>query len=133
MATQCSGSGVLIVDDHADLRETLAEILADAGYAVATAANGVEALDYLRTHDPPGAILLDLMMPVMGGGELRQRLKQEPGLAQIPVMVVSGADRIEQQSAMADAVAYFVKPVDVHGMLEAVSHYCARNPQAGRV
>ncbi|HYY88050.1 MAG TPA: response regulator [Chloroflexota bacterium] len=57
---------VLVVEDEAEIRFLLRELLVDAGYAVATAANGEEALDQMHEHRPD-AVLLDLMMPVMDG------------------------------------------------------------------
>src|SRR5579872_7502454 len=59
---------VLIVEDDADLREMMAQLLTMEGYAAAAVANGREALSYLNDgHDTPNVILLDLMMPVMDG------------------------------------------------------------------
>src|SRR5437879_4611456 len=80
---------VLVVEDDADVRETLAELLEAAGYQVAGAANGWQALGYLQWARPPGLILLDLMMPVMDGHQFRQRQRQEPVLASIQLAVVS--------------------------------------------
>jgi CheY-like chemotaxis protein len=57
---------VLVVEDEAEIRFLLRELLVDAGYAVATAGNGEEALDQMREHRPD-AVPLDLMMPVMDG------------------------------------------------------------------
>jgi CheY-like chemotaxis protein len=114
---------VLIVDDQEDARETLAELLQYAGHEVATAANGCEALRYLRAHSRPQLILLDLMMPVMNGWEFRQQQLADALLADIPVAIVSGADRVEQREAAFGAVTFFVKPVDVDTLLETVAGY----------
>src|SRR5439155_12456386 len=80
---------VLVVEDDTDGRETLAELLEAEGYPVARAANGRQALDYLQRAGPPGLILLDLLMPVMDGYQFRQRQRQDPVLASIPIAVVS--------------------------------------------
>jgi CheY-like chemotaxis protein len=119
---------VLIVDDHADIRETLAEILTDEGYAVATATNGLDALEYLGGNRAPHLIILDLMMPVMDGREFRERQCAEPALSAIPVIVVSGADITEQQSGSLDAAAYFIKPVDLDTLLDTIAAYCRPAP-----
>ncbi len=58
---------VLIVDDDPDIRQALVNMLAVAGYGAIAVDDGLEALDYLRTADPPSVILLDLMMPRMDG------------------------------------------------------------------
>ena len=108
---------VLIIDDHTDIRESLAEVLQEEGYATATAANGLEALAYLRTHPLPRFILLNTIMPVMDGREFRHHLKQDPRLAAIPVAVISGADMDVVKAEFADSVACFRKPVDLQALL----------------
>ena len=69
-------SGILIVDDDPDIRDSLKEVLEDEGYEVNGVANGREALDYLRKSPRPCVILLDLMMPVMDGWQFRKEQKQ---------------------------------------------------------
>lgn len=117
-------ASILIVDDHADLRESLTEILEDEGYVVASAANGLEGLEYLRAHAPPRLILLDLKMPVMDGWEFRRRQQADPALAAIPVAVVSGADTTEQRRSSLEAAFYLVKPVNLVSLLDVVARYC---------
>jgi CheY-like chemotaxis protein len=58
---------ILIVDDDAEAREALADLLFNEGYAVICAENGRQALDYLSGSPLPALIILDLMMPVMSG------------------------------------------------------------------
>ena len=59
---------ILVVEDRPDLRALLTELLEGAGYTVFSAANGLEALSYLRqSTDYPQLILLDLVMPLMTG------------------------------------------------------------------
>jgi CheY-like chemotaxis protein len=96
---------VLIVEDDADIRETLAELLATAGYDTAQAANGREALDQAR-RAPPDLIVLDLMMPVMDGWQFRSAQRRDPALAPIPVIVVSASGA----TASIDADAFLQKP-----------------------
>jgi len=115
---------VLVVDDQEDARASLAEILGMEGYAVATAADGQEALDYLRNNPPPSVILLDLMMPRMNGWEFRRRQLADPALAQAPVVIVSGADLTEQNQSMLQAASYFVKPIRIDELLDAVAAHC---------
>lgn len=115
-------AAILIVDDHTDVRETLAEVLQEEGYATATTADGLEALAYLYTHPPPRIILLNSIMPVMDGRMFHHRLKQDPRFAAIPVAVISGADLGLVQAEFADAVACFRKPVDLPALLSTLSH-----------
>jgi CheY-like chemotaxis protein len=96
---------VLIVEDDRDIRETLVELLASAGYETAQAANGRDALDAAR-HARPQLIVLDLMMPVMDGWQFRSEQRRDPALAPIPVIVISACD----PSAALDADLFLQKP-----------------------
>ena len=82
---------VLVVDDEREIRETLGEVLEDAGYAVVIAAHGAEALRLLARIPPPSAILLDLFMPEMNGWRFAEQLKGQSSLAHVPVIVVTAA------------------------------------------
>jgi two-component system, OmpR family, response regulator CpxR len=110
---------VLVVDDDVDLRDTLREVLEQAGYDVYCAENGREALDLLHQADPPpGLILLDLMMPIMSGEEMLAALKQVHALAAIPVTIVSGHDDAPTGES------YLAKPVDFAALLAIVEKTC---------
>src|SRR6185295_18948475 len=81
---------ILIVDDHQDSREAMAEIVRSEGHTYHEASNGREALDWLLAQSElPCMILLDLRMPVMAGWDFMDALRQEPRLADIPMIVVS--------------------------------------------
>jgi CheY-like chemotaxis protein len=121
---QQSRNCILIVEDDADLRDSLADLLQDEGYQVAGAANGREALSYLRRCPPPCIILLDLMMPVMNGWEFRDQQQQDPALSSIPVAIVTGVRNSADQMAALNAVGYLQKPVDLSELLETVAIYC---------
>lgn len=82
---------VLIVDDQLSVRETLEALLAPEGYELAFAANGVEALA-LAQELKPDVILLDVMMPVMDGFEVCRRLRADPLLGQVPIVMVTALD-----------------------------------------
>src|SRR5689334_11479746 len=81
--------GVLIVEDDADLREMMAQLLTMEGFASTAVANGREALDYLRDGGRPNVILLDLMMPVMDGWEFLREQTRDTVLATLPVIILS--------------------------------------------
>jgi CheY-like chemotaxis protein len=110
---------VLIVEDHADLREMLAVLLESEGYGVQTARNGAEALRTLeRFH--PSVILLDLMMPVMTGDEFRERQLADPRYRDVPVICMTAAHDGRERAQRIHAAYYFQKPVDFERLLGVV-------------
>lgn len=82
---------VLVVDDHKDNREILYHHLILEGHSAKTAANGQEALD-LVAQEPFDLILLDIMMPVLNGYDVLERLKANEAQRHIPVVVISARD-----------------------------------------
>lgn len=84
---------VLVVDDHADTREFVAEFLRTEGYVVSEAENGSVALELLvaDAEQVPCLIILDLEMPVMTGWEFLARIRTDLRLSLIPVLVTSGS------------------------------------------
>jgi CheY-like chemotaxis protein len=115
---------VLIVEDDGATRDAMKLVLQSLGYEVVGAANGQEALNYLRAEDETCLILLDLMMPVMDGWQFRREQQQDPALAPIPVVVVSADGNVSQKAATLGAVAYLQKPVEVDALLDTVQRYC---------
>jgi CheY-like chemotaxis protein len=108
---------VLIVDDDRDIRESLAGILRDEGYEVETVSNGQEALDAVA-RSPPCLMLLDLMMPVLTGWQVIERL----GDAQldVPYCVIS-ASNVKTPNACT-----LRKPIDIDALLQVVAEHCGR-------
>ena len=113
---------VLIVEDDADLREMMAQLLTLEGYQIETVANGREALEYLNDAPRPDVILLDLMMPIMNGWQFRSAQKEDPALAAIPVVVISAA--VPDHAPPIDANAYMRKPLDLDRLLTTVRTFC---------
>ena len=113
------GVNILVVEDHADLRELLAVLLEGEGFTVQTATNGVEALKSLD-RSRPSLILLDLMMPVMSGDEFRERQLADPRYRDVPVICMTAAHdgRIRAERIHADE--YFQKPLDFDRLLTVV-------------
>jgi CheY-like chemotaxis protein len=110
---------VLVVEDHADLREMLAVLLESEGFHVQTASNGAEALKVMHATRP-AVILLDLMMPVMSGDEFRRRQLAEPEYANVPVICMTAAHDGPQRARSIHATEYFQKPVDFDRLITAV-------------
>jgi CheY-like chemotaxis protein len=113
---------ILVVDDDRGAMEALSDILEYEGYHVQRAQNGLQALEHLQQTRPcPRLIILDLLMPVMDGWEFRMRQKEDPELAEVPVLVVTAIGA----TAGIDAVDVLHKPVDIDALLRAVARYCA--------
>jgi CheY-like chemotaxis protein len=83
---------ILVVDDEEDVRDYFADILADAGFNVVTAADGEEALERVRER-PPDFISLDLVMPRKSGIKFLYELRHNKQWAQIPVVIVTAHAR----------------------------------------
>jgi CheY-like chemotaxis protein len=123
--TSQSRAQVLIVEDDDLTRDALRSVLEAEGYAVATAANGREAYNFLLRNGRPGLILLDLMMPVMSGWEFRHEQKRDPGLARIPVVVCSAAGDLQQEVSLLGAAGYLQKPIEPGHLLDMVRSFCS--------
>jgi CheY-like chemotaxis protein len=104
---------VLVVDDDADTRELLRLALTGDGYAVATASNGRDALDHLRSHAETCIVVLDLLLPVMDGARFRTAQLRDRSLAWIPVVVMSGAVDADHQARELGARRVLRKPLDL--------------------
>jgi two-component system, OmpR family, response regulator CpxR len=85
------GRTVLLVEDDPEVRDTLEDELESGGYDVVPAANGKQALDYLKLNRPEKAdvVILDLMMPMVSGWQVLDQMQADPQLSQIPVIVLS--------------------------------------------
>jgi CheY-like chemotaxis protein len=91
----------LVVDDSMLIRHTVCRFLEERGFKVESATNGCEALEALQRLRPD-LIITDMQMPKMSGSELITALKQQPGTADIPIVIVagkqSGFDRTEKRA-----------------------------------
>jgi CheY-like chemotaxis protein len=120
------GGSVLLVEDDQDLRDTIAALLSRHGHQVTTAADGAEALGWLkRPGVSPCLVLLDLMMPGMSGFDLRSRMVADPELASIPVVIMTGAGVLADQHADELQAEILKKPLAVSTLLGTVNRYCA--------
>jgi CheY-like chemotaxis protein len=118
---------ILVVDDEPAIREAVVELLASEGYRAHGLGGGQEALEWVR-RERPALVLVDLVMPVMNGAELLGRLRADPALKGVPVVLMTAATPARGEPATgADAVLR--KPFELDELLDAVARHC---PPAGR-
>jgi len=114
---------VLVVDDDPDIRELIQVNLEAAGYRVATAANGGEALEIVESQ-PPDAMFLDLMMPDIDGWTVLEALKAKSStdLSEIPVFMITGRTEVESRlrSGIEGALEYITKPFEPDDLTSAL-------------
>jgi DNA-binding response OmpR family regulator len=116
---------ILVLDDEPTIRELVAEAVRDAGYLAETASNGRDALRTMR-EQPPDAIILDLMMPVMDATSFRRAMRAEPAFQHIPILVMTAAYAPEAMVEALGADAWVVKPFELDHLLQALETLLAR-------
>jgi len=114
---------VLVVEDDRPVSELITEYLSDAGYAVAHAFDGEQAVQMARELKPY-AITLDIILPKKDGWEVLEELKSFSETRNIPVIVVSITEDRQLGFSMG-AVEWFVKPIERNGIVEALNNICA--------
>jgi CheY-like chemotaxis protein len=131
-SSSISGSGkrhsqslpVLVVDDNADVRDALSEVLRTEGFGVATASDGREAWTYLQKHGA-SLVLLDLKMPIVDGVSFlqmfRSAARKNERLARVPVVVVSA----ERSHLVPADIRMLDKPCDFDELVHLAREACA--------
>jgi CheY-like chemotaxis protein len=115
---------ILVVEDDADIREAIADVLEAQGYRVVTAANGQEGLARLHEIRNPDLILLDLMMPVMDGTEFLVALRGSDVLGTVPVVVLSAWSGEAGPEVESMTAGFVKKPISLDALLEVVERFC---------
>jgi len=110
-----SAPRLLLIEDFADARETITELLESLGYRVTAVSCGREACDVRST---PDVILSDIGLPDCSGFELLSRLRQREGWAWVPAIAISGFNEPEHltRAEQAGFLRYLVKPVSVQDL-----------------
>jgi CheY-like chemotaxis protein len=123
------GRRILVVDDDVVIQKLLQVNFQMEGYEVSLAGDGVEALERVA-EDPPDLILLDVMMPRMGGIECASKLKSDPETKDIPIIILSAKaqDADVKAGKAAGADEYVTKPFDPLDLLDRVANLIARRP-----
>ena len=131
MSAPSTKSGyVLVVDDDADILESIGMVLDSMGQAAQYASDGAEALSKLHVNEQlPCVILLDVMMPGMNGLEFRAEQAKDPRLAAIPVVILSGDANIAAKAGCTGAAGWLQKPVDLDTLLATIGRYCSQSGQ----
>lgn len=116
---------VLVVDDSRDMREAVAAFFECAGLGVTAVANGLEALHLMGTLGlRPCAVLADLIMPVMDGLTLGKRMAEDPSLATIPLVALTGHEGLRRFALTEGYVAGFLKPAELQEIVAVIRTRC---------
>jgi two-component system, cell cycle response regulator DivK len=115
---------ILIVEDQEDNRRILRDLLTNVGFKLIEAATGEEGVR-LAELNRPDLILMDVQMPVLDGHEATQRIKSQPELRSIPIIVVTSyalsGDEAKAMAAGADA--YVAKPFSPRALLATIRRF----------
>jgi len=117
-SSDANAATVLVIDDEPSARDMISRMLVKDGYRVVTAANGAEGLR-IAAEVAPDVITLDIMMPGMDGWAVLSKLKADPALAAIPVVVATIIDD-RNLSVSLGAAGYITKPIDREHLSEVV-------------
>ena len=116
-----TGVRVLVVEDDPNVRGLLQTLLSSEGYDVTTASDGTGGLVKASAHKP-ALLLLDLVMPDLGGARVLEELQLDPNLSDVPVIIVTG--KVEALPALRDEIGednVFAKPFSVTDLLDRVA------------
>lgn len=122
--TGASEGCVMIVEDEADAREAMVELIEQEGFAAVGAVHGQEALDLLHSGTRPALILLDLKMPVMDGWGFCEALDADERIASIPVAILTASAIYDHLPHRRNGAGLFTKPVDFQRLLALVRRFC---------
>jgi CheY-like chemotaxis protein len=117
---------ILLIEDDHEIRDALSELLQEAGHWVFGARDGQEALEMLETGaiPRPCLVLLDWVMHPISGGEFLEALQRRPDLAQLRVVVISGATNLEEARSHPSVVGVLQKPFDIDELLAIAHSHC---------
>ncbi len=115
---------VLIVEDDKDIRDSLSSALSLIGINVVLATHGLEALEKLKTMEPPCLILLDLMMPVMDGWQFRSHQERDSRISNVPVVVITADGNARTKAQKMGAYSGLAKPIDLTSLFSVVTKWC---------
>lgn len=103
---------ILVVEDSADMRQLMHDLLESLGHTVIEAPDGLEGVKQALSN-PPDLIIMDLMMPNAAGDTTLRFMRGTPGLGNIPVLVVSAHTDVAQIAKQVGADSWMAKPVSI--------------------
>jgi two-component system cell cycle response regulator DivK len=117
---------ILLVEDNEDILQITRIVLKTRGYEVATAKNGLDAVERAAS-DLPDLILMDLFMPVMDGIEATSRLRSNPKTKNIPIVALtaSGRPHDRERSMAAGCDDFIAKPYTYHDLIAYIEKLLA--------
>jgi DNA-binding response OmpR family regulator len=120
---------ILVVDDDAELVELLSFNLKQAGYAIGTASNGVEAIKKARSL-APDLILLDVMMPELDGFAVCEILRRDSATASIPIMLLTAlSSELGRMAGLGSGATDFLpKPFSPRLLIERIGNLLSQQP-----
>lgn len=121
---------VLVVDDEFGIVDVLETILIDEGYRVLTACNGKQGLERLTT-ERPDVVLLDFMMPILGGAEMLAAMAAQPAYRHIPVIMTSSLGENVVSQKCTGYIAYLHKPFRATAVLSTIARVLSDGANAG--
>ena len=115
---------ILVVEDHEDNRQILRDLLASAGYEMIEAENGEDGVAAAAAHHPD-LILMDIQLPILDGYEATRRIKSDPALKAIPIIVVTSyaLSGDEDKARLAGCDAYVAKPYSPRLLLARIREF----------
>src|SRR5882724_7275663 len=115
---------ILVVEDQEDNRQILRDLLANAGFEMIEAEDGLQAISQATAHKPD-LILMDIQLPNLDGYEATRRIKADPDLHAIPIIVVTSyaLSGDEEKARAAGCDAYVAKPYSPRALLAKMREY----------
>jgi len=115
---------ILVVEDQLDNRQILYDLLTNAGFDIVEAENGEEAIASAQASRPD-LILMDIQLPILDGYEATRRLKADPDLKSIPIIVVTSyaLSGDEEKARLAGCDDYVAKPFSPRLLLTKIKEY----------
>ena len=113
-------ASILIIDDEMSILNALQMFLEQEGYDVTVATGYEQYSEITDEHTNPDVAILDIMLGAEDGREVATRLKDDPGTADLPIIMISAHPDVRRMAEVAGADAYLAKPFDIDHLLAAI-------------